>query len=377
MAFKKSRKLEGIEISIIRQMNNKANPDTINLGIGQLPYQPPLLLRLAGAQAFLGGKTRYTPTKGDLNLRDLIAREHQLITRKKTSSEDVIVTVGAEEALDIVCRASLDEGDEVLIPEIFFSVYDTLPRMNRAFPITYKLTLDFGIDIEDLESKITDRTKLVFINTPSNPTGRVLTRRELIRLAEVLEGHPDVYIISDEIYSHLYFEEQPASMSEFSDRVITINGISKRASATGLRIGWTIAPEEVTKELVKVHQYGVTSAASTSQLAAIPVLKGECFEDEEKYRALLRKNRDLTIQRLSEIQDVRLIQPKGAFYCFPDISHYGNSQEVADRILKEENVLTIPGVAFGQKGDSYIRISYAIDTEQLQEGLGRISRVLK
>ena len=377
MTFKKSRKLEGVEISVIRQMNNRANSDTINLGIGQLPYQPPLKLKKAGAQAFSDGQTRYTPTKGILELRTLIAEEHKRHTGKETDSENVIVTVGAEEALDIICRTSLDDGDEVLIPEIFFSVYATLPRLNLAIPTTYRLTPDFGIDLTDLESKIKEKTRLVFINSPSNPTGRVLAQDELRSLADVLERHPNLYIVSDEIYSYLHFMDKlPPSMAEFSDRVIIVNGISKRASATGLRIGWIIAPEDVTQELVKLHQYAVTSAASPSQLAAIPVLKGECFEDEEMYRTQLMVNRDLTAQRLSEIPNVSLTKPGGAFYCFPDISYYGTSQEVADRLLDEGNVLTIPGIAFGQRGNSYIRISYAADVKELDKGLNIIKGVL-
>ncbi len=374
--FKPSKKLQGIGISEIRKMNALANPDTINLGIGQLPFDPPIALAKAGAAAF-AGKLKYTENAGLWELRDLVAKEYLRKTGKETDPDNVIITVGAEEALDIAFGTFLDEGDEVLIPEIYFPVYETIPRLYGASVKTYKLGEGFGIDLQDLESQITGKTKLVVINSPANPTGRVLSPGELKQLAEILERHKGVYVISDEVYDSLYFGEPPESFSKYSDRCVVINGISKRSAATGLRLGWSISPKEVTASMLPLHQYRVTCASLPSQKAAIPVLKGECSCEEDHYRKVLAENLEAAYNILSKIPNSKITKPGGAFYFFVDISAYGNSRDIAHRILKEQNVLTIPGIAFGQSGDRYIRISFAANKIDLLEGVEKIRGVLQ
>lgn len=378
MNFKPSHRLDGIEISIIRQINSLAKPSTITLGIGQLPYMAPKPLIQAGIKAFEKGVIQYTSNAGNSELRQLIADEHSAIYGTAATQEEVIVTTGVEEALSIIFAASLNPEDEVLIPEIYFSVYETLPKFYNAIPRAYRLNEDFGLELADIESKINQKTKLIIINSPANPTGKVLGEIELVGLARVVDNHPSLYVVSDEVYSHLYFgEERPKSIAMYSDRVIVTDGISKRASATGLRIGWTIAPQEVTRELIKVHQYMVTCASSISQAAAIPVLRGECSEQERQYRLSLKENRDLALQLLSEIPGISIVPPEGAFYCFPNISRFGCSMDISLKLLNECDVLTIPGIAFGEKGNSHIRISYAVDKEKLQEGIRRMQETLK
>ncbi|MBI2106935.1 pyridoxal phosphate-dependent aminotransferase [Candidatus Woesearchaeota archaeon] len=378
MGFNPSHRLDGIEISIIRKINALAKPSTINLGIGQLPYRAPGPLIQAGIKALEKGVIQYTTNAGNAELRQLIAEEHPRLYERGVNPEDVIITTGVEEALSIVFAASLNPGDEVLIPEIYFSVYDPLARFYGATPRTYKLDETFSLDLEDIESKINPRTKIIVINSPANPTGKILRQDELSNLAEIILSHRDLYAVSDEVYSHLYFgEEKPQSIARYSGRVIITDGISKRSSATGLRIGWTIAPQEVTRELIKVHQYMVTCASSISQAAAIPVLRGECLESEEKYRRSLKENRDSAIQLLSEIPDMDLVSPEGAFYCFPNISRFGDSMDVSLKLLNECDVLTIPGIAFGEKGKHHIRLSYAVGKEKLCEGITRMQKVLQ
>ena len=378
MTFRKASKLDGIEISLIRQWNSKAKPSTIKMTIGELPYEPPRAVIDAGIKAFAEKRMAYTPNAGLAELRELVALEHESNTGRRTNENNVIITDGVEQALYNTFSTFLNPGDNVLIPEIFFSPYETIPRMNGANVNKFALKEDFSIDLKDLESKLNDRTKLVVINSPANPTGNVLGSEELLELAEILKKHPDVYVASDEIYSHLFFcEKMPDSISKYFDRSIVMNGISKRASATGLRIGWTIAPEEVTKEMLKVQQYTVTCASTPCQYAAIPVLRGQCVQEEKSYRDMLRENRDLTTKLIREIPGTLINNPEGAFYCFPDISQYGSSEKVSQRLLDEADVLVIPGIAFGLRGDNHVRISYAVEHSKLEEGLNRIKGVLK
>jgi len=370
MKLKLSSKLNDIQISEIRQIVNLAKKDTINLGIGQLPFDPPAALIEAGIKSFQSGQLKYSPNAGLPELRELIALEHQSQTGKPTTFENVIITVGVESALYITFATFLDPDDEVLIPEIYFSVYDTIPKMLGAKIKTFKLNADFSIDIQDLKKKITKKTKLIVINSPCNPTGKIVSLAEQQSLADIVAHHPLLHLVSDEVYAELYFTpKKPVSLAKFSDKVIVLNGISKRASATGLRIGWIIAPKPITQELVKIQQYSVTCAAITSQKAAMPVLRGECDQDTARYREVLAEHRALALTLLADIPKIKVVAPEGAFYCFVDISAYGKSKEIAYRILADKNVLTIPGIAFGKKGDRYLRISFAADLTAIKQGL--------
>ncbi len=380
MTFKPADRLKDVEISLIRQWNNKAKPDTINLGIGQLGYEAPFEFLEAGKRAFESvSGVRYTTNAGLPELRSLVAEEHKKNTGRQVNEKNVIITCGVQGAIFNACFASLNPGDEVLLPEIFFSPYATIPKMLGAKPITFKLEPFFGINLRDLESKITDKTKIVVLNSPSNPTGSVISARDLEDLAHILKKHENVYVLSDEIYSNLYFTSKPRSIAEFFDRTIVTNGISKRASA-GARIGWTIAPEEVTAEMLKAQQYTITCAPTPCQYAAIPVLKGDCRREEEIYRERLKQNRDFLFTCLRDIPGVSVVRPEGAFYLFPNISKYGTSEEVSGIILERENVLTMPGKAFVEpgnaRGDRHIRISYAVDEEVLRKGAPKIKEAL-
>jgi aspartate/methionine/tyrosine aminotransferase len=237
---------------------------------------------------------------------------------------------------------------------------------------------DFSINFDDLRNKINDKTKLLVINTPCNPTGKILDQNELILLSEIISEYPDLYVISDEVYSTLYYTDiPPPSMASFSDKVIAVNGISKRSSCPGLRIGWTVAPHEITGEMLKIHQYGVTCAPSISQYAAIPVLNGECAEYEKNMRNELRQNRDLALEILGGIPVIKFGKPQGAFYLFIDVSDRGmDSKEMAQNMLKDIKVLTVPGIAFGEKGSDYLRLSFSTERDKLSSGLLKIKKYI-
>lgn len=374
MALQPSRKLEGIEISEIRKMNALAKPDTINLGIGQLPNDVPAAVRESGIEGMNGKATRYTRNQGTPELCAAVAKAHSLRIGKETTPDQVVITNGAQGALWNTLFTYLDEGDEILIPEIAFSVYDTIASMQSAKATTYKLTEEFGIDYDDLAAKINANTKFIIFNNPMNPTGRKYSADEVKKLVELVESHEDLYIISDEIYKDLYLDgEMPETPAKYSDRVVLIDGISKKASATGLRIGWTITTEEIAKPLIVSNQYIATCAAAPSQMAALPAAEGLSDDFVAEIREDLIQNRDLAYKVLSSIDGIKVNKPEGAFYIFPDISNFGTSKEIAKAILDEVNVLTIPGIAFGERGDKHIRLSYAMDHEVLRQGLMKIA----
>jgi len=374
MALEPSRKLQGIELSEIRKMNALAKADTINLGIGQLPNGVPEAVRAAGVEGMNGKATRYTRNQGTPELCEAVANAHAERIGKPVSPEQVVITNGAQGALWNTLFTYLDEGDEILIPEIAFSVYDTIASMQTAVATTYKLTDDFSIDLEDLRAKIKPNTKFIIFNNPMNPTGKVYNEAEVKALVELVESYDNLFIISDEIYKDLYLgDSMPISPSQFSDRVVTIDGISKKASATGLRIGWTIATKEMAAPMIVSNQYIATCAAAPSQMAAIPAVLGECEPFIAQVREDLRTNRDMAYKILNAIDGIDVTFPEGAFYIFPDISKFGTSKEIAKAILDEVNVLTIPGVAFGARGDNHIRLSYAMDPEVLKQGLMKIA----
>jgi len=366
----------GVEISEIRKMNALAGRNTINLGIGQLPDDLPPSVRDKGLEAFTTGQTRYTSNQGSLELRQLIAAYHSKKNGRSYSGDQVIITNGAEGALWNIFSVYFDRDQEVLIPEIAFSVYRTIAELQGGRAVNYRLKKDFSIDLRDLESKISDKTRFIVINSPNNPTGSVLSDEQISAVTEIAE-RKGIYIISDEIYSELYFGESgPSSPMAYSDRVITVDGISKRAAATGLRIGWTICPEEIACPMVVANQYVTTCASSVSQYAAIASLDGSSDPFVKRVREELAGKGEYAYKVLRGIKGVEVVKPRGAFYIFPDISAFGTSREVALRILDEVDVLTIPGIAFGERGDKHIRLSFATDFEKLKEALQRIKHLL-
>lgn len=370
MDLKAKASFKGIDISEIRKMNALAGPETINLGIGQLPNELPLAVMTQGQRAFSLGVTRYTSNQGLPALRELVAAYHSEKTGKEIVSDQVIITNGAEGALWNILYTYLEPGDEVLIPEIAFSVYKTITELQGSKSLCYK-------SISLLEPLLTKNTKFVIINSPNNPTGQILTKKEIIQLTNLADKY-GFYIISDEIYSELFLDgETPVSPLKYSDRVIIVDGISKRAAATGLRIGWTVSPLDATKSMIISNQYISTCASSVSQYAAIKSLDGssDLFVEDIKKDLLIK--RDYAFDVLSSINNIKVEKPQGAFYIFPDISFFGKSKEVALKILDYADVLTIPGIAFGLEGDKYIRLSYAVEFKELKTALERLKDIFE
>ena len=353
-------------------MNKLVGPKTINLGLGQMmDFATPGVLINAGIETFKNKDLGYTENAGLLPLRTLIAKEHGL------GPETTVVTNGAEQALYNVISTFIDPNDEVLIPEISYPAYEAIVKLNYGKTVDFKLDKNFKIDLNDIDSKINSRTKLIIINSPSNPCGSEYS--DLYeKLASIVEKHKNLYILSDEVYSKLYLNDKATvSISKYSKKIIVVDSISKRSAATGLRLGWSIASEEITQEITKIQQYVSTCASLISQEAAIPVLSGNSSNDEKKYRDILKNNRDILLEGLSAIKDINFTEPSGGFYCFPDISKYGSSHDVSLKILKEADVLTIPGTAFGKAGEGHIRISFAVRTEKLKTAINRLRQVLR
>lgn len=368
MELKAKASFNGIDISEIRKMNALAGTETINLGIGQLPNDLPKPLIEQGQRAFDLGITRYTSNQGMPELRELVATYHSKKSGKEILPEQIVITNGAEGALWNILYTFLEPGDEVVIPEISFSVYSTISELQGAKTLCYK-------SIEVLEASITNKTKFVVINSPNNPTGQIIDEESIKLLCYLAEKH-GFYIISDEIYSELYLDGTvPMSPLRYSDKVIIVDGISKRAAATGLRIGWTVSPLSVTKPMVISNQYISTCASSVSQYAAMKSLDGSTDKFVEDIKKDLKVKRDYAYKILSSIKGVSVVKPEGAFYIFPDISSFGSSKAVALKILTSVDVLTIPGIAFGTEGDRFIRLSYAVEFSKLETALYRLKEL--
>lgn len=354
--------------------------DVISLGIGEPDFVTPWHIRKEGIEALKKGKTWYTANAGLKKLRSQIAEYIEARTGITYGIDEVLVTVGGSEAIDLAIRAIVEQGDEVIIPEPSFVCYTPITQLSGGVPVAVKTREEneFRLTADELKSAITPKTKLLILPFPNNPTGAIMRRQDLEEIAEVLKG-TDIIVISDEIYSELTYgikHVSPAEIDGMRERTIMINGFSKAYSMTGWRMGYVCAPREILSVMTKIHQYGIMSAPTTSQYAAIEALKNG---DED----ILFMRNEYNIRRnliLNELRRMGLscFEPRGAFYIFPNISVTGfSSQEFAEKLLKEEHVAVIPGSAFGESGEGYVRISYCYSTEHILEALRRIERFLK
>ncbi|MGG1942834.1 aminotransferase A [Paenibacillus polymyxa] len=374
--------VKNIQISGIRKIANKvaALPGTLSLTIGQPDFPTPVHIMEAAHRAIDEGRTTYTPNPGLPELREAAAafvdRKYGLNYR---GQDEVIVTNGASEALDITLRTILSPGDEVILPVPIYPGYEPLIRLSGGIPVLADTrNSGFKLTAEVLEPYLTERTKAVILGYPSNPTGRVMSREELEAVADLLKER-DLFIISDEIYSELIYDTSHVSIATLPglrERTIVINGLSKSHSMTGWRIGFTLAPAEITQHMVKVHQYNVTCASSISQYAALEALTAG-VDDALPMRDEYRKRRDYVHGRLADM-GIPLEKPEGAFYLFPSIAHFGlSSMDFTLKLLEEQGVAVVPGDAFSSYGEGYIRLSYAYGQDVLEQGLDKIERFVK
>jgi aminotransferase len=375
-------RVKNIQISGIRKFFNLVNqyPGAISLTIGQPDFPTPEHVKQAGSDAIFANRTTYTHNAGLLELRkaaaDFVASRYGLNYDPET---EIIVTVGASEAIDIAFRTILTEGSEVILPGPVYPGYDPVARLCGAKVLYADTTLNgFKLSAKILKAYITPRTRCIVLPYPSNPTGCVLTQDELAEIAELLRDK-DIFVLSDEIYSELVFSGSHCSIASFPwmrDKTIVINGLSKSHSMTGWRIGFTFAPEYITRHMLKVHQYNVTCASSVSQYAALEALRNgpdDAVAMREEYKA----RRDYVYQRLVDM-GLDVVKPEGAFYFFPSIKKFRmKSFEFATRLLQEQGVAVVPGDAFSTMGEGYFRLSYAYSRETLEEGCNRLEKFVR
>ena len=355
-------------------------PDAISLGIGEPDYQTPWHIRDAGIYSLEKGFTKYTPNAGMMALRTEISkymlRRFGLVY---DPAKQIIVTVGGSEGIDLALRVLVDAGDEVIIPSPSFVCYEPLTVMAGGTPVLVetKQEDDFKLTPELLRSAITPRTKALILPYPCNPTGGIMEKADLEALAEVLKD-TDIAVISDEIYAELTYggkHVSPANIPALYDRTIVVNGFSKAYSMTGWRLGYLCAPAEAITQLVKLHQFGIMSAPTTSQYAAIEALK-EGDRDIEAMRADYDRRRRFLVHGLREV-GLECYEPRGAFYVFPCIKSTGmSSDEFCEKFLLSERVAAIPGTAFGPGGEGFVRMCYATSMDDLNEALVRLRRFL-
>ncbi|HEY0005462.1 MAG TPA: aminotransferase class I/II-fold pyridoxal phosphate-dependent enzyme [Pyrinomonadaceae bacterium] len=372
--FQPARRLRGIQKSLIRQLFDRAPAGSINLGLGEPDLPTPDVIRRAATRVIGEEQNGYTSHAGLPSLRSLVAAEYPQL---KLQPEQVIITAGSQEALYLSMLTIVDQGDEVLLPDPGFVAYPTVVRMAGGEPAFYRLPArdDFALDAEDFRRRLNARTKLVVVISPSNPTGRTLSRDDLKAMAQALEG-TGVYVLSDEIYRELYYTgERPASISEYYARTLVIGGLSKSMSMTGWRLGWLCGELEVLRAALVLHGYVTTCASTVSQKAALASWTSEAEEARARIRSIFQARRDDLLELLERELDLRAVAPEGAFYTMVDVSRYGTSLEVAEKLLAE-GVITVPGAAFGTEGEGYLRVSFCADREVLAEGVRRMGQAL-
>ena len=353
--------------------------DAISLGVGEPDFDTPWHIREEGIYSLEKGRTFYTSNAG---LKDLKIEIHNYLERRCNICYDpdheIMVTVGGSEAIDAAMRAMIDPGDEVLIPQPSYVSYTPCFVLADGVPVPIELEEKdrFRLTPEKLLEKITPKTKILVLPVPNNPTGAIMEREDLEKIAEIIL-EKDLFVISDEIYSELTYAKEDhvsiASLPGMKERTVLINGFSKAFAMTGWRLGYACAPEVILKQMLKIHQYAIMCAPTTSQYAAVEALRNG-DEDVQHMRESYDQRRRFLINAFEEMH-LDCFEPQGAFYMFPSIKRFGmTSDEFATRLLREEKVAVVPGTAFGDCGEGFLRVSYAYSLKSLKEALSRIKR---
>lgn len=353
-------------------------PDAISLGVGEPDFDTPWHIREEGIFSLEKGRTFYTSNAGLMELRKAIAGylERKLKLHYDPVHE-ILVTVGGSEGIDLALRAMLNAGDEVILPEPCYVSYLPCIELADGVPVTIELKEEnaFKLTPEELRAAITDKTKILILTFPNNPTGAIMTKEELEPIADIVKEH-DLFVISDEIYSELTYQGEHCSIASFpgmQERTIVINGFSKAFAMTGWRLGYTAGPQLILEQMTKIHQFAIMAAPTTSQYAAVEAMNNG-DDDVDLMRKSYNQRRRFVLQKFKDM-GLSCFEPEGAFYTFPCIKEFGmSSDEFASRFLKEEKVAVVPGTAFGDCGEGFLRISYAYSIEELKEALGRLER---
>lgn len=376
--YKVPERLRGLGKSLIRDFFDRAPQGSINLGLGEPDLRTPDVINRAAIKVIADEQNGYTTHAGLVELREKIAGEYT-----GASSDACIVTAGSQEALYLALMSLVDAGDEVLIPNPGFVAYSTIIKIAGGNVKTYRLPKDkdFGFDVDEFEKSVTNSTKVVIVTSPSNPTGRAFDEKDLQAIADVL-NNTKAFVISDEIYRELYFgDARPATIADFYPRTLVVSGLSKAMSMTGWRLGWlcgTNIENSVDGEAVRaclnaalvLHGYTVTCASTVSQKAALASWTTEGEAARAQSRRIFKRRRDVLIDLLGEAK-LRAVIPEGAFYVMVDVARYGLSIEVAEKCLQQQ-VITVPGVAFGSESEGYLRVSFCADEDKLQTGVKRL-----
>lgn len=378
-----SEKVTKIKPSGIRKFFDVVSEmkDAISLGVGEPDFDTPWHIREEGIYALERGRTFYTSNSG---LKDLRKEISNYIERTQNISYDsdseILVTVGGSEAIDIGLRAIINEGDEVIIPQPSYVSYEPCAILAGAKPVIVELKAEneFRLKPEELLNAITDRTKILILPYPNNPTGAIMDKNDLAEIVEIVK-QKDILVMSDEIYSTLTYGKEHVSIASFEgmkERTILINGFSKAYAMTGWRLGYACAPKEIIAQMTKIHQFAIMCAPTTSQYAAIEALKhGD--KDVEEMRQAYNQRRRFLMNAFKEM-DLECFEPYGAFYVFPCIKEFSmTSEEFATRFLQEEKVAVVPGTAFGACGEGYLRISYAYSLDSLKIAIKRLQNFVK
>ncbi len=377
-----SRRVKSLQPSGIRKFFDILDTmqGAISLGIGEPDFVTPWHIREAGVYSLEQGYTKYTSNAGLSRLRAAVSGYLDRRFGIAYKPSEIFITVGGSEAIDLCVRAMLDPGDEVVIPVPSFVCYGPLVTMAGGVPVYVetKAENEFRLTADELQKAITPRTKLLVLPYPNNPTGAIMERADLEAVARVLRG-TDVMILSDEIYAELTYGQKhvsPCNIPELAERTLLVNGFSKAFAMTGWRLGYVCGPEPIMKQMLKIHQYGIMSAPTTSQYAAIEAMNNG-DGDIEMMRDSYDKRRKLMLKGLRDL-GLTCFEPRGAFYMFPQIGGFGlTSEEFCTRFLQEEKVAIIPGTAFGPGGEGFTRICYASSVENIETAISRLGAFLE
>lgn len=379
-----SKTVTGLKKSGIRKffdlLNDESMKDVVGLTVGQPDFVTPWHIREAGIESLQKGKTYYSPNAGFTQLQLEITQYLKRRFDLSYQPSETIVTVGGSEAIDLAIRAVVEPGDEVIVPTPSFVCYEPIVRMCGGTPVILetKIENNFKITPEELKAAITDKTKMLVLPYPNNPTGAIMTREELEALAPLLRD-TNIVILSDEIYAEMTYGSEHCSIASLDgmwERTILASGFSKAYAMTGWRLGYLAAPAPLAEQMLKIHQYAIMCAPTTSQLAAVEALKN----GDEDIRMMVdeyNRRRHYIYEGLKKI-GIDCFEPKGAFYIFPDIRKFGlSSEEFCNRLLYEYRCAIVPGTAFGESGEGFARISYAYSVKHITEALSRIERFVK
>lgn len=377
-----SNRIVEIQPSGIRKFFDIVNemPDAISLGVGEPDFDTPWHIREEGIYSLEKGRTYYTSNAGLMDLREAIVEyTERTLGIRYHAKDEVLVTVGGSEAIDIALRAMLNPGDEVIMPEPCYVSYLPCIKLANGVPVSVELEekYEFRLQKEQLLNAITDKTKVLILSYPNNPTGAIMTKEDLKSIAEVVI-EKDLFVISDEIYAALTYGVEHTSIASFpgmKERTIVINGFSKAFAMTGWRLGYAMGPKVILEQMTKIHQFCIMAAPTTSQYAAVSALRNGDNDVEEMRKSYnLRRN---YLMKAMKRMNLQCFEPYGAFYIFPCIKEFGmTSEEFATKLLEQEKVAVVPGSAFGECGEGFIRISYAYSIEELKRALERVEHFI-